>query len=241
MMKTKFQLEDFKTTSEWYESRVFIQSAYRDLSEHKSVLSEKHAPSQTPRQMKGMAPGTLVALWLHSLPTYTPECTTCVILSIYLTFLWADFLIHERQSRISLSTSQQGHLDFHEVYTILNFSVIASIFSIWEQEKIHHQKLVMGSPPVGLSLDLVLKKQFLQLCSRMPQLERTYPWDQKGKHAGFEWAWSWQLMGSSKRKKTQVQEAAMSSKWIRPGSRQPVLSTRQQPCKVLVRILALPS
>lgn len=66
MMKTKFQLEDFKTTSEWYESRVFIQSAYRDLSEHKSVLSEKHAPSQTPRQMKGMAPGTLVALWLHS-------------------------------------------------------------------------------------------------------------------------------------------------------------------------------
>lgn len=65
-MQTKFQLEDFKNTSEWDESRVFIQSAYRDLSEHKSVLSEKCAPSQTPRQMKGMAPGTLVALWLHS-------------------------------------------------------------------------------------------------------------------------------------------------------------------------------
>lgn len=45
MMQTKFQLEEFKNTSDQYGSRVFIISACWDLSEHKSAF--RHMLSST--------------------------------------------------------------------------------------------------------------------------------------------------------------------------------------------------
>lgn len=84
-MMQKFQLEEFQNTSEQYESTVLIKSAFEDLSEHESLFSVTCSPPQASRQMKGMAPGTLVALLIPRTFLLTPiVCTTCVILSILL-------------------------------------------------------------------------------------------------------------------------------------------------------------